>query len=125
MVSRPVQKPAVAAPKPPPAPAPAEVEEDDEIATPVRPKPRPMGAPFKEVQQKHNRLGVAATREITVNYWDESAGRMVTNKVSLDRYVELWNSGGLQFQQRKLPKPEHLPTVEEAMEEILKVKGGR
>lgn len=65
--------------------------------------------------------GVPGGEEITTEYWD---GRMVLGKISLERYVQLWDRGELKFQHEKKPKPTSLPTREEALVQI-QARSGR
>lgn len=52
--------------------------------------------------------------DVTVQHFDESVQRIVLNKVSRIEYVRLWRAGKLDFQIKGNPKPEGLPSLEEA-----------
>jgi hypothetical protein len=52
-------------------------------------------------------------REKTFTFFDERAGRMVTDKVNHARYVALWNAGLFRFQQEEKDKPEWMPEPSE------------
>ncbi|HWB34112.1 MAG TPA: ParB N-terminal domain-containing protein, partial [Candidatus Paceibacterota bacterium] len=98
----------------PPQPEPEEEEED--IPPVVKPR-KIVAAPFKRGESvfgSSQKPKSRPTTDLTVNYFDDNAGRMVMDKVSLAQYVRLWQSGKLKFQQQNTEKPEHLPTLEEA-----------
>jgi hypothetical protein len=56
------------------------------------------------------------TREITVRHFDPRVMRIVLNKVSPARYIELWDAGHLAFQRQKAERPDSMPTRDEMKE---------
>ena len=52
-------------------------------------------------------------REITVQHFDSTVLRVVLNKVSPAKYIQLWDEKHLLFQMKGVSKPEYLPTREE------------
>ncbi len=91
------------------------------VSEPPEKKP-PVAAPF-DIRKGESIFGTQTPRpvlnqphnEVVVEYYDEKAGRLVMDKISIRRYIEFWDKGLLKFQQQKIPKPAHLPTREEAL----------
>lgn len=48
-------------------------------------------------------------------YWDPVTGRLVSGQLSPKKYVQLLDRGDHRFQREGTPKPEWLPTREEAL----------
>ncbi len=59
--------------------------------------------------------------DITVEYWNESGQRFVLDKISAVKYVALAKAGKLKYQQKGLPRPEHLPDPEEIEKKLKKL----
>ncbi len=55
--------------------------------------------------------------EKTVTYYDDRAARKVTDKVTREKYLELWDKGYLGFQWDKKDRPSWMPTLEAAAED--------
>lgn len=54
-------------------------------------------------------------QEVGVNYLHEISGRMTFASVTFREYVRLWDKRILKFQEENSPRPEHLPSREEAI----------
>lgn len=69
-----------------------------------------MTAP-KHLIQGRNGTGQPVRRpaeeRVTIERWDDSISRFITDNVTLARYAEYWDKGMLKFQRQKLPKPAH------------------
>jgi hypothetical protein len=105
--------------KPPPSKAPTQALK--KLPEPEKPAHfRRIAAPFQGSVFKSSTPKPASQKgaEIDVAYFDEGVGRLVMNRVSRRRYVELWDKGLLKFQHQKTEKPEHLPSREEVAESL-------
>jgi ParB/RepB/Spo0J family partition protein len=84
--------------------------------TPIPPVHRPSWAQALRVAPAPSVLG-KNRKEKTVIYEDEKLGRKVTDKVTRERYLELWDKGFLGFQIDGKERPAWMPTREAAMED--------
>lgn len=107
----PAQKPAAAAPKSAPAPAPA--PRPAPVAPVYRPPPQPTAPPRAPLKSVHR-------PEKTVTYYSEAVTRKVTDKVTQEKYLELWDKKLLGFQVDNKERPEWMPTREAAVEDWAK-----
>jgi ParB/RepB/Spo0J family partition protein len=74
--------------------------------------------PRQKIQPPASAIPAAAqsnvVQEVTVIFFHPHSGRETLDKVSLRRYIELWDLGALKFQRTKGEKPMTYPTREEA-----------
>lgn len=112
-----------------PAPAPAiEVKKlpkpkEDPAPLPKRPVPKPLPAKVPRASAPVFHASKAAPaapkqmnrRERTFTFYDDTVGRLVTQPVTPQKYVQLWDAGKLGFQQKSQRKPEFMPTREGAL----------
>ncbi len=74
------------------------------------PKDAPASPPAASSAEPAWMKTVRQTRELTVQHYDPDILRVVINKVSVTRYIQLWDSKQLLFQTKREPKPDYLPT---------------
>jgi ParB family chromosome partitioning protein len=104
-------------PKPAPVQPKPEPEEDLDVSIAAPPKRRLVAAPFPEVVQKHLPKVGSKNKEKTITFYNDDAGRLVTDKVTRDKYITLYDKGQLGFQVKGTDRPGWMPTPEAALED--------